>query len=401
VYCVVLQMRTTREHVFIAVVCAVLGGCASVGPPLPPSLELPKPPVDLHAARKGDKVTLTWTVPARTTDRRSVRYLGITQICRGLDPVLEQCGKPVGEAAPAANLRAVKKMPTKLGTSYVDTLPPTMELEHSAGFATYAVEVLNTAGRGAGLSNQVHVALVPTLPPFPDFSAKVVPNGVFISWRCIDESAPKPSGVKYLFRIYRRAEGGTTQSKIDDSWALCLSGSDASHVTVDLPAEGIHDFASSFLDRTFEWEKTYYYRGTLVSVVAVPGKPPVEVEGDDTPEVRVFADDVFPPAVPTGLQAVFSGPGQQPFIDLVWIPVTDADLAGYNVYRRAAGTSPEKLNSELVNTPAFRDTKIAPGEEYFYSVSAVDVRGNESARSEETSERSPRIAGRLLKDGAF
>ena len=29
--------------------------------------------------------------------------------------------------------------------------------------ASYAVEVLNTAGRGAGLSNQVRVALVPTL----------------------------------------------------------------------------------------------------------------------------------------------------------------------------------------------------------------------------------------------
>ena len=55
------------------------------------------------------------------------------------------------------------------------------------------------------------------------------------------------------------------------------------------------------------------------------------IEGDDTPEVKVFANDVFPPAVPSGLQAVFSGPGQKPFIDLVWAPVSDADLAGYNV----------------------------------------------------------------------
>jgi hypothetical protein len=369
----------------------VLSGCASVGPPLPPSLELPKQPVDLHAARKGDKVTLTWTVPARTTDRRSVRYLGITQICRGLDPVLEQCGKPVGEAAPAANLRAVKKMPTKLGTSYVDTLPSTMELEHSAGFATYAVEVLNTAGRGAGLSNQVHVPLVPTLPPFPEFSAKVTAQGILLAWQCPKNSPAAPAGVEYKFRVYRRTLSGRADTKIAEITANeCAAGLEVNTTGWEaLPANLPAAAQDSFLDRSFEWQKTYLYRGTVVSVEAVLGRSAVEVEGDDTPEVRVFADDVFPPAVPTGLQAVFSGPGQQPFIDLVWIPVTDADLAGYNVYRRAAGTSPEKLNSELVNTPAFRDTKIAPGEEYFYSVSAVDVRGNESAHSEETSERSP------------
>ncbi len=68
-----------------------------------------------------------------------------------------------------------------------------------------------------------------------------------------------------------------------------------------------------------------------------PGKPEVEVEGDDTPVVVVFAHDVFPPAVPTGLQAVFSGVGQAPFVDLVWSPDTEADLAGYNIFRHEEG----------------------------------------------------------------
>src|SRR5437868_7893426 len=63
----------------IATLSALLSGCAQTGPPLPPSLELPKPPSDLHATRKGDKVTLTWTEPTRTTDRQSVRYLGPTR----------------------------------------------------------------------------------------------------------------------------------------------------------------------------------------------------------------------------------------------------------------------------------------------------------------------------------
>ncbi|MGA9862696.1 MAG: hypothetical protein WBQ19_11340, partial [Terriglobales bacterium] len=64
--------------------CLLLAGCAQTGPPLPPSLELPKPPTDLRATRKGNRVTLTWSEPTLTTDRQSVRYLGPTLIRRSL-----------------------------------------------------------------------------------------------------------------------------------------------------------------------------------------------------------------------------------------------------------------------------------------------------------------------------
>ena len=113
------------------------------------------------------------------------------------------------------------------------------------------------------------------------------------------------------------------------------------------------------------------------------------VEGDDSPTAKVFADDVFPPAVPSGLQAVFSGPGQAAFIDLIWASVTDVDLDGYNVYRHEEGAVPVKVNSERLKTPAYRDESVVSGKKYFYSVSAVDLRGNESARSEEANEAVP------------
>jgi hypothetical protein len=366
-----------------------LSGCASIGPPLPPSLELPKAPSDLRAARKGDNVRLTWTIPPRTTDRQSVRYLGKTLICRSLDPVLKQC-EVVGEAAPPADFASARKTSAKKMTgSFVDTLTSGLEEEHPTGLATYAVEVLNSAGRSAGLSNQVHVPLVPAVPPFMDFSAKLVPQGVFISWRCKSVPGAKRSEVRHSFRIYRRQEGSTSEVKIGEVGALCVDGLRQGEGAVDLPGEKQSDFMASFVDQNLEWERTYFYRGTVVSVVEVAGKPTVEVEGDDTPEVKVFAHDIFPPAVPSGLQAVFSGPGQKPFIDLVWTPVTDADLAGYNVYRHEKGTSPLKINSEPVKTPSFRDTNVDSGKTYFYSVTAVDVRGNESALSEETSESVP------------
>jgi fibronectin type 3 domain-containing protein len=89
------------------------------------------------------------------------------------------------------------------------------------------------------------------------------------------------------------------------------------------------------------------------------------------------------------VEAVFTGSGQGGFIDLIWTPVTDPDLAGYNIYRREEGSAAVKLNPEPVKIPAFRDLQLAPGRRYFYSVSAVDVRGNESGRSEEAGESVP------------
>ena len=74
--------------------CLMLAGCAQTGPPLPPSLELPKPPTDLRASRKGNRVTLNWSEPTLTTDRQSVRYIGPTLVCRSLESEISECGNP-------------------------------------------------------------------------------------------------------------------------------------------------------------------------------------------------------------------------------------------------------------------------------------------------------------------
>ena len=131
------------------VLCAsvLLTACATIGPPQPPSLNLPTPPADLRASRKGDRVALTWTVPSVTTDRQTSRDIGSTRICRSLATQLAQCGSPVGEIKPAP--RQAKPSDQKVPASYTDTLPAEMESDTPSEMATYAVEVLNHEGRGA------------------------------------------------------------------------------------------------------------------------------------------------------------------------------------------------------------------------------------------------------------
>ena len=371
----------------LSALAIVMCGCASVGAPVPPSLELPKPPTDLHAVRKGNKVYLTWSVPTKTTDRQNVRRPGPTRVCRSLSAMMSQCDVPVGNIAPTkASAEVPHGEPGKMVAEFVDTLPPDLQQQNPTRVATYAVEPLNLDARSAGLSNQVQIALAPTLPPPENIKTQLLPDGVVLTWDC--ETFPiEPAALRYIYRIYRRSSETGGDVKLSDE--QCPGG--------------------QYEDHTIEWQKNYEYRIAVVTFAtlqkgALPcerrsddGIVPIpdcvqeaEIQGDDSSPQKVFTNDTFPPAVPTGLQAVFSGSGQPPSIDLVWAPDTEADLAGYNVYRREEGSQPTKVNTELVKSPAFRDTNVAPGKTYFYTVSGVDLRGNESAHSEEASETVPK-----------
>ena len=369
--------------------CAVLVACGAPGVPIPPTLELARPVSDLHAARKGDNVYLVWTVPARTTDRQTVRHPGPTRICRSLKIELRDCEKPVAEI-PASRF-PVPRIDTgkgataaKVQANYIDILPRELQKEDPTAELTYAVAVLNDSGRSAGLSNLVSIPSAPTLPPPDHFTARVESDGVLLSWDCPQAADLEANpAIGYRLRIYRR-ETNTTEVHPNELHPNELhpneQGKQNDTRVGEVNFAGCAQNQSlQFLDQSFEWEKRYDYHATVVTVVSRTGAPEAEVEGADTPEIQVFAHDVFPPAAPTGLQAVFSGIGQAPFVDLVWSPDNEADLAGYNVYRHEEGAAPVKLNAEPVKAPAYRDPNVQPGKKYFYAVSAVDEHGNESA----------------------
>jgi len=366
-------MRSCRHlhGAFLALaLTAIFVGCASTGAPLPPTLELPKPPADLTAHRKGDKVYLSWTQPELTTDRQSIRHLGTTRVCRNPGTTLEHCDQEVGEIPRAApDVASHEKVPGNEKTHYTDTLETVLQRQNPLGQFTYAVEVLNQSGRGAGPSNRVQVPTAPTLTPPGDFAGSAAAAGVVLTWTGMAEQH-EVLEISHGYRVYRREESTQSATPI-----------------ADLPLTGASEM--TFVDHSFEWEKKYEYRLTVVTFVSRPNRPEVQVEGDDANPVMVFAHDVFPPGVPTGLQAVASEMEQKPFVDLIWAPDSDADLAGYNVYRNEAGSQPVKLNAEPVKTPACRDSTVSRGKSYVYSVTAIDVRGNESGRSEEASESVP------------
>jgi len=251
-----------------------------------------------------------------------------------------------------------------------DSLADLLRSGGSAQFATYIVLAESRSGKSFGLPNHATVPLLPALPTPQSVQAEPVPTGIRVTW---DQAWPPNRDlqwkVQYAWRVMRKEEGAND--------AVMIRQLNAGNEAIVLVDDGIH------------WEKNYQYWIVPVAIWQADNRNG-EVESDDSSIAAVFAHDIFPPAAPTGLQAVYSAMPEHSFIDLTWTPNSESDLAGYNVYRRTGNEPPKKVNTELVKTPRFPDPDVQAGAKYFYAVTAVDLRGNESGKSEETSESVPK-----------
>ena len=87
-----------------------------------------------------------------------------------------------------------------------------------------------------------------------------------------------------------------------------------------------------------------------------------------------------PPAAPIGLAAI----GGSMVVELNWSANTEADLAGYNIYRsEVSGSGFVQENVSLLISATYSDSNVLDATTYFYKVSAVDSAGNESPLSTE------------------
>jgi hypothetical protein len=334
---------------------------------------------NLHAVRKGAKVELVWKQRLQVADRSSGESrLVLARICRTISPAppatLDQpasCGESVGRVslrkstAQLANT-AYEKKDTEITARFTDRLPDDLRQSESPQFAVYEVEVVDDHGRTAGVSNRVPVLLTPT-PAVKGLHSQLDSRGVYLIWE--DEVESHPQGVEFDYRIARSEKGSRRGIVVPYLRAVV-------HLREGDRWTGV--------DTSLEWGKTYTYRVTPIARFRSPnGDVLSEVEGEESAPLEVTAHDVFPPAVPERLLTLVGRASGKEFVDLVWAPNLDKDLAGYNVFRREAGGEMVRIHTARPSSLSFQDTDVASGHTYFYSLSAVDANGNESPRSAE------------------
>ncbi len=366
-------MRTVYSWagaVMAATVAAALCACGTVGAPQPPSLNLPDRVTDLAAVRAGDQVKLTWVMPKRNTDKLALEGSVVVDVCR----------REGSEACAAAG--EVKIAPG-VGGTFTETLPSALA-SGAPRALSYFVELKNRKGRSAGLSNAAKVVAGAAPGAVTNLAATVEKSGVVLSWKRDGNSTAVRLERRSLTAAPAKPRQGTTAGMMaqrpepaEQNFLVEASGGDAGHA----------------LDKAIAFGQSYEYRAQRVTRITVDGET-LELDGVVSSPIRVDAVDVFPPAVPTGLAAVATGAdaanGTPASIDLSWQPDADADLAGYEVYRREDATPWRRISGQQpVVGPAFHDAQVLPGHTYRYGVSAVDRGGHESTRSDEAQETVP------------
>jgi fibronectin type 3 domain-containing protein len=237
---------------------------------------------------------------------------------------------------------------TPPATVAAQTVTQTFDAQQWAGKdVIVGVRLSSPTGRLGAMSNLVAISVIPPLTVPAGFTGESRADGIFLRW-----TAATQAGTQY--RISRQIGDGAPQT------------------IADLPE-------TQYLDLVTAFGPTYHY--TIQSYVRAGD---INAISEPSALYDVIHIDKFAPAVPTGL-AVLAGAKS---IELGWDRNTDADLAGYRVYR-AVGDGPFVRIPGEIEPPAFRDMQVQTGRRYRYVVTAVDKLGNESARSEPAEAEAP------------
>jgi hypothetical protein len=299
------------------------------------------------------------------------------EICR-------ETGAPL-LAAKAAACTVVTRLPVTPGPSRAAVpLTPSLTSDPVAPLR-YRVRILNAENRSAGDSKAALAASGKA--PESVMGLHAAPNraGAIIEW----QTSSSPAVVELVRdRIVPPQPATKPAAKPAKSPGAEFAGEDTTQVrlrsadtkTMPPPAD-----PGGTLDHTAKRGESYTYRAQRVRSVAVNGQT-LELRSQLSSPVTLHNNDVFPPAVPTGLASVPSTSNGKAAVDLSWQPGSDLDLAGYNVYRRTPAGSFARLNSAPVTGPAYTDADVTAASSYTYRVTAVDSSGNESAPSSEVTE---------------
>lgn len=376
-------------------------GCAVPGEPGPRRPLTPEPVRDLAGRQQGDAVVLNFTLPRNSTDQQLLTESPTIDIYRGPLMPTASPGAPVSEGqsgtsppskrspatGSAPQLRLIHTIPGDAADTYErngrvefhDSLDRA-DLERSPGGSLlYQVRTRLSAKQASAPSNSFTLHVYPAPPPVAALEATVTQDAILLSWA--PPSPPGGSAAIVGYRVYRaevEPATATAAAAVADPEKVKL------HPTLELLTAAPQ---ASYRDEHFEFDRTYVY---IVRSFAQWGADTVE-SSDSTPVV-VSAKDVFPPAAPQGLEIIVTPatPAAPASIELVWAISPEPDFAGYEVYRsdQQEGMG-QRLNSDLLPAPTFRDMTVAPGRLYFYRVRAVDRTGNESPFSTPVAGRVP------------
>jgi hypothetical protein len=382
--------RATKSLRFVSIailqMSVVLVGCASPGEPVERKPPIPLAVTDLAAEQSGNTVVLMFTVPKETVDRSPLPDPPAVEIYRAI----HAAGASTSQSPAPALLVTIPSAMVGTYTAggrlrYVDMLTAGAFLPNQQqSVASYVIRTRSSPKKESADSNRADLNIYPAPQPIADLQAQVAQAAIALSWTAPSATFTGEAPQVVGYRVYRANAPNPTASATSPNSGVSATGAAAPVAAANsTSAPQLVEIGESpttvYQDSTAQRDKTYTY--SVRSAMQIPGKL---LESADSNLATVTLHDVYPPATPTQLIAtpVPAENGTAAHIDLSWAINAETDLTGYNVYRsEGSGASGTLLNPQPLPTPTFRDMNAVPGRSYFYTVTAVDRTGNESAAS--------------------
>jgi hypothetical protein len=363
------------------------GGCASPGEPIERKPPIPSTIGDLAAEQAGNDVVLTFTIPKETVDHNTLDQAPSVEIFRSIH---ELSGTVPASSSASALLVTIP--PAMVNTyitgsrfRYVDSLTAGDFLPNrQQSIVSYMVRTRASPKRESADSNRIELNIYPAPQPIGDLKTQATQSAILLSWTPSPATLTGETPVIAGYHVYRAnaqsQQSSTGNTNNAPSSAATSASSSAASPQIASPLVEIGETTTpGYRDGDAQFDKSYVY--SVRSTVQANGRL---LESADSNLAAIALRDTFPPSAPTQLIAtpVPTEEGMAAHVDLSWAINPETDVAGYNVYRSGqAGDHGTRQNPQLLPTPAFRDMNAVPGQSYFYTVTAVDRTGNESAVS--------------------
>jgi hypothetical protein len=364
---------------------ALLGGCAAPAEPTERKAPVPKAVTDFSAAQSGNDVVLRFTLPKDSVDRHPLKQLPTIEIYRVIRPA-GTANPTVSTPGVSAASHLILTIPSAMVDQYSDQghvrVADSLNAENfplgEEEIAEYVVKTRASMNRSSEDSNPVALRIYPAPQPIADLKVENSHAGLVLTWTPPQKTLIGSTPTIAKYHVYR--------AELDTAGAASANTAENPKPKTPLLKIGETETAT-YRDTLAEGGKSYIY-----SVRSIAQYPNGMVESGDSNTIKITPKDAFPPTAPQGIVVVFvPAAGEMPaHIELSWAINPETDIAGYNVYRSEREGAPgARLNPDLLLTPAFRDMNAVPGRRYFYSVTAVDRSGNESAASAATPDGIP------------
>ncbi|MGH9937902.1 MAG: fibronectin type III domain-containing protein [Blastocatellia bacterium] len=339
----------------------LFNACGKIGEPLPPIPRSRFNVEELSVEQQGTQLVLSF--PFTRTTRTRLQHVDIYRL---IESPSAPRGLPVetfSERAHVIHSITADQIPLNNSrVTYNDKLDMNGGQRNSR--YRYAVRMVNTAGQAADFSVYAMIEPLFNLSLAPaGLQAKQRETQIEIAWDKPEANVNETTPANVAgYSIYRRA--GEAVYRIN--------------------TEPLRE--PRFIDRNFQFGANYQY--VVRSLSLRPGSASLSeaIESNDSAPLDHAPKDTFPPSPPKPITIA----SINSLVTLFWPLNAEPDVAGYNIHRAEDENTPSekwvKLNPELYKTASFRDERVQVGKKYFYQITAVDVFGNESPRSETVSE---------------